>query len=72
VGLQVVEPRSARKESFRRSGGDRELTNDEIQIAYDELEREMNELRNNPGRRVNPSDTEVMNARRERVKIAIA
>jgi len=41
-------------------------------MAYDELEREMNELRNNMGRRVNPSDTEVMNAWKERVEVARA
>jgi len=72
VGLEVLEPRSARKESSRRSGRDRELTNDDMRIAYDELEREMNELRNNVERRVNPSDTEVMNAWRERVEVARA
>jgi len=59
-------------ESLRRQGGARELTNDEIRIANDELEREMNELRNSTERKVNPSDTEVMNAWRERVEIARA
>jgi len=72
VGLEVNEPRSAKKEVPRRTGRDRELTNDEMRIAYDELEREMNELQNSTGRRVNPSYTEVMNARRERVEIARA
>jgi len=43
-----------------------------MRIAYEEFEREMNELRNNTGRRVNPSDTEVMNAWKERVRIARA
>jgi len=70
VGLEVVEPRSARRELSRRTGGDCELTNDEI--AYDELEREMIELRNSAGKRVNPSETEVMNAWRECVEIARA
>jgi len=41
-------------------------------MAYDELECEINELRNSTGRRVSPSDTEVMNAWRERVEIARA
>jgi len=72
VGLEVVEPRSARRESYRRAGGDRELTNNKMRIAYDELEREMNELRNSAGKRVNPSDTEVLNVWKERVDIARA
>jgi len=46
VGLEVVKPRSARRESSRRTRGDRELTNDKMRIAYNELEHEMNELRN--------------------------
>jgi len=70
--LEVVEPRNAKKESHRRAGGDRENTNDEMRVAYDKLEREMNELRNIAGRRVNPSDTKVMSAWRERVDIARA
>jgi len=72
VGLEVVEPRSAGREVLRRAGGDRELTSDEMRMAYDELEREMCQLRNNMGRRVNPSDTEVMNAWKERVEVARA
>jgi len=70
VGLEVVEPRSARRKLSRRIGGDRELKNDEMRIVYDELERKMNELRNSTGRRVNPRDTEVMNTWRERVEVA--
>jgi len=70
VGLEVVEPRSARRELSRRAREDQELTNDKMQMAYNELERELNELRNSTGRSVNPSDTEVMNAWRERVEIA--
>jgi len=72
VGLEVVEPKSTRKESSRRSGGDRELPNDEMRIAYDKVKFEMNELQNNTGRRVSPSDTDVMIAWRERVEIARA
>jgi len=34
-------------------------------MAYDELERDMNELKNNIGRRINPNDTEAMRAWRE-------
>jgi len=37
-------------------------------IAYDELEREMNDLKNNIGRRINPNDTEAMRAWRERMR----
>jgi len=48
------------------------MTNDEMRAAYDELKRKMNELRNNMGRRTNLSDTEIMNAWRERVEIASA
>jgi len=72
VGLEVVEPRSARRESSRRQQGEQETTNDEMRTAYDKLEREMNELRNNMGKRTNPSDTEIMNAWRERVEFARA
>jgi len=72
VGLEVVEPRSVRREVLRRTGEDRKFTNDEMRIAYDELEREINELRNSTGRRVNPSDTEVKNTWRKRVKITRA
>jgi len=34
-------------------------------LAYDALEREMNDLKNNIGRRINPNDTEAMLAWRE-------
>jgi len=37
-------------------------------VAYDKLEREMNDLKHNIGRRVNPSDTEAMRAWRERMR----
>jgi len=43
-----------------------------MRVAYDDLEREINELRNSVVRRANPSDAEVMNAWRERVEIARA
>jgi len=35
-------------------------------MAYDELEREMNDLKYNIGRRINPNDTEAMRAWREK------
>jgi len=51
VGFEVVaEPRSTRTELSRRAGG-RELSSEDMLIAYGELEREMNELRNSIGRR---------------------
>jgi len=62
VGLEVVEPRSARREASRRAGGERGMTNDEMRVAYDKLEHEMTELRNSAARRANPSDAKVMNA----------
>jgi len=69
VGSEVVaEPRSARAELSRRAGG-RELSSEEMLIAYGELEREMNELRNYLGRKTNPSDTEALSSWRERVEI---
>jgi len=37
-------------------------------MAYDELKREMNDLKNNIGRRINPHDTEAMRAWRERMR----
>jgi len=72
VGFEVVaEPRSARAELSRRAGG-RELSSEEMLIAYGELEREMNELRNNIGRRTNTGDMGALSAWRERVKISRA
>jgi len=55
----------------RRAGG-RELTNEEKMIAYGELEREMNELRNNIARETNPSEKEVLSAWRELVEFSRA
>jgi len=37
-------------------------------MAYDDLEREMNDLKNNIRRRINPNDTEAMRAWRERMR----
>jgi len=37
-------------------------------VAYDELERDMNELKNNIGRRINPNDREAMSVWRERMR----
>jgi len=69
VGLEVVaEQRTTRPKSLRRTVG-RELSSEEMLIAYGELEREMNELRNNIGRKANTSDTGMLNAWRERVDI---
>jgi len=65
VGLEVVaEPRGTRAELSRRAGG-RELLSEEMLIAYGELEREMNELRNNIGRKANTGDIEMLNAWKE-------
>jgi len=36
--------------------------------AYDELERDMNELKNNIGRKINPNDTDAMRPWRERMR----
>jgi len=72
VGLEAVaESRSARTEVSKRAGG-RELSNEEMMIAYAELEREMNEQRNNIVRKNNPSERETLNARRERVEFSRA
>jgi len=72
VGSEVVvEPRSARAELSRRAVR-REITSEEMLIAYSEHEREMNELRNNIGRKTNPSEAEALSAWRERVKISRA
>jgi len=37
-------------------------------MAYDELEREMNDLKNNIRRRINPNDTDATRAWRERMR----
>jgi len=72
MGFEVVaEPRSGRAEVSRRTGG-RELSSEEMLIAYGELEREMNELRNNIGKRTNTSDMEALSAWRKRVEISRA
>jgi len=67
VGPEVVAvPRSVRAELSRRAGG-RELSSEEMQIAYGKLDREMNKLRSNIGRKTNPTDTEALSAWKERV-----
>jgi len=63
----VGKPRSITREGFRRSD-ERGLSNEEMLVAYDELEREMNELKNNIGKRINPNDTGAMSAWRERIR----
>jgi len=67
----VAEQRSARAELSRRAGG-RELSSEEMLIAYGELERKMKELQNKIGRKTNPSDTEVRNTWREHLEISRA
>jgi len=37
-------------------------------MAYDELEREMNEIKNNIGKRIDPNDIDEMRAWRERMR----
>jgi len=37
-------------------------------IAFDELEKDMSELKNNIGRKMNPSDSDAMRAWRERMR----
>jgi len=70
VGSEVVaEPRSVRAEASRRTKG-REMSSEEMLIAYEELEREMNELRNSIGKKTNPSDSEALSAWKERVEIS--
>jgi len=72
VGFEaVVAPRSARKKLSRRSDV-RGLSNAEMLLAYDKLEREMYELLNSIARRINPNDPEALNAWRERVESARA
>jgi len=63
----VVEPRSITRERHKRSDV-RGFSNEEMLMAYDELERDMNEIKNNIGRRINPNDTEAMRAWRERMR----
>jgi len=65
----VAEPRGNRKGMFRRADA-HELTDDEMIRAYDELEREMRELKNNIEKRIESGDTETINAWRTRVKDA--
>jgi len=48
----------------------RELTDEEMIRAYDELEREMRELKNNIGKKVESSNTEAINAWRSRMRDA--
>jgi len=72
VGLEAVaESRSARTEVSRRAGG-RELSSEEMMIAYGELEQEMNKLRNNIGRKNHPSEKETLSAWKERVEFSRA
>jgi len=63
----VVEPRSKTREGHRRSDV-RGFSNEEMINVYDELERDMNELKNNIGRRINPDDVEAMHAWRKRMR----
>jgi len=65
MGSEVVaEPRGTRAELPRKAGG-RELSSEEMLMAYGELEREMNELRNNIGRKANTGETGMLKAWRE-------
>jgi len=63
----VVEPRSRTQEGHRRSDV-RRFSNEEMINVYNEIERDMNELKNNIGRRINPNDVEAMRIWRERMK----
>jgi len=70
VGLEVVaEPRGTRAEASRRTEK-REMSSEDMLIAYEELEREMNELRNNIGKKTNPSDSEALSAWRKLVEMS--
>jgi len=70
VGFEgVAEPRGSRKEMFKRADA-HELTDEEMIRAYDELKREMRELKNNIVKRIESGDTETINAWRTRVKDA--
>jgi len=57
----IAEPRGGRREA-RKNVDLRELTNEEMVRAYNDLEREMRELRNNLGKRVESSNTETIRA----------
>jgi len=63
----VGETRNTTQGGPRRSDV-RASSNEEMLNAYDELEREMNELKNNIGRRINPNDVDAMRAWRERIR----
>jgi len=70
VGFEgVAEPGGNRREVAKKNEL-RELTDEEMIITYDELEREMHEIRNNLGKRGKSSDTEAINAWRSRTKDA--
>jgi len=60
VGFEAVgETRSTTRGGTRRPEV-RGPSNEEMLLTYDELEREMNELKDNIGRRINPNDSEAM------------
>jgi len=68
AGFEAVgEPMGGTREAPRKSNV-REFLNEDMLTAYDELEREMNKLKNNIGRRINPNDHEAMRAWRERIR----
>jgi len=68
AGFEAVgETRSTTRGGPRRSDV-RASSDEEMFIAYDELEKEMNELKNNIGRRINPNDADAMRAWRERIR----
>jgi len=63
----VSEPRGNIRKAYKTVDA-RELTDEEIIRAYDELEREMRELKNNIRKRIEAGDTEAINAWRTRVR----
>jgi len=63
----VAEPRGNRRDTYKKANG-QELTDEEMIRAYDELEREMRERKNNIGKRIKSGDTEAINAWRPRVR----
>jgi len=70
VGFEgVAEPRGNRRKAVKKHEL-RELTDEEMIWTYDELEREMHEIRNNLGKRGESSDTDAINAWRTRTKDA--
>jgi len=70
AGFEAVgETRSTTRGGTQRSDV-RGPSNEEMLLAYDELEREMNDLKDNIGRRINPNDNDAMRAWRERIKNA--